>query len=232
MRMLLVAPIKDSSGGMAQYPPMGLGYLATALKKAGHEPVILDCVLEGLDFNNFKEYISKHRFDVVGFNVFSLALKEVKKSLSIVKETVHDTITMVGGPHVSAVPEHALTFLPEADYGFKGEAEIGLPQLLTALEKKEFNKFSEIPGLIWRNGGKVCVNSQTYINNLDELGFPDWELIKLDRYYRYGTSITKDSAPVISTRGCPFRCNFCSAWISAGRKIRRRSIEHIMQEMD
>lgn len=232
MRMLLVAPIKDSSNRMAQYPPLPLGYLATALRKAGHEPAILDCVVEEFNFDNFREYIRKCQFDVIGFTVFSLALKEVKKSLSIVKEVAPHTVTIIGGAHVSGIPEHAMNFLSEADYGFKGEAEIGLPEFLTALENKDFDRFPEIPGLIRREGSKILVNPQAYCENLDVLGFPAWDLIQPDRYYRYGSSITKYSTPIISTRGCPFRCTFCSAWIIAGRKVRHRSIEHIMQEVD
>ncbi len=232
MKMLLVAPIKDSGNRMAQYPPLPLGYLATALRNNGHKADILDCVAEEFTFRDFEKFVVGGCFDIIGFTVFSLALKEVKRSLEIVKEVAPDTVTIVGGAHVSGAPAHAMEFLAKADYGFKGEAEIGLPKLLDSLDGQNFSRFPEIPGLIWRDGKKIFVNQQIHCKDLDELGFPAWDLIKPEKYYRYGSSITKYSTPIISTRGCPYKCSFCSAWITAGRKVRRRSISHIMEEME
>ncbi len=135
MQVLLVAPPKHSYWGLAQYPPVGLGYLATAAGKYGYRLRILDCVKEKFSQDNFSGFLQKNKFDVIGITVWSLALAEVKLCLQAIKRIAPETITVIGGPHPSALPEQSLRFFPEADFAFRGEAEIGFPELLRCLEQ-------------------------------------------------------------------------------------------------
>lgn len=232
MKILLVAPSKDSSAGLAQFPPIGLGYVASALRGAGYEDVrILDCLLERLDFNGFEEYLRKWRPDCVGINSWSLSVKEVDRSLKIVKRAVPSAITIIGGPHPSALGDRAMEYFTEADYGFRGEAEIGAPMLIDYISGRSSVKLSEVPGLMWREAGAVRTNPQSLEKDLDRLAPPSWDLMDPRRYASSGTLIQKHTACIITTRGCPFPCTFCSAHIIAGKEIRKRTAENVIGEM-
>ena len=104
--------------GLAQYPPVGLGYLATAARKVGHEVSILDCVKERMNFSDFRNFIRENEFEVIGLTVWSLALKQVKESLKVIKELQPKAITILGGPHPSALPEKTMAFFPATDFSF------------------------------------------------------------------------------------------------------------------
>lgn len=217
--------------GIAQYPPVGLGYLATAARKFGHEVKILDCVKERMDINAFTSFVKKENFDIAGFTVWSLALNELKESLKIIKRLKPKAITIVGGPHPSAVPDKTMEFFSEADFGFKGEGEIGFPRFLEAIENKKTD-FSQIPGLIWRANNKIITNEPRLSKDLDSLGLPSWDLINPKSYFMPGSLIGRDTAVLTCTRGCPYSCTFCAVWIIAGKKIRKRSIQNILEEID
>lgn len=231
MKVLLVAPIKENFMGWATFPPVGLGYIATALRKDSHEVEILDCIKEKFTQNDFRNYVETKKPDAVGFTVFSLALEEVKESLATIKRISPDTLTMVGGPHPSALPEKVLCHLKDADYAFKGEAEMGVPALLQHHRHKK-KDLSGVPGLIWRtDNGKIKVNDQILISNLDSLGFPAWDLIRPREYYTPGSIITRNTAALFTTRGCPYYCTFCSVHTITTRNIRKRSVDHVLEEM-
>lgn len=233
MKILLVAPAKDSSSGLAKFPPIGLGYVASALRRAGFDDVtILDCLLEGMGIAAFEEYLKRTRPDVVGINSWSLSVNDVARSLEAVKRVDPLITTVIGGPHPSALGEKSLEALGLADYGFKGEGEKGVPMLMEYLEGKPGMTLRSIPGLMWREGNRTMSNPQFFEEDLDSLGFPSWDLISLERYAATGSLVQKKTACIITTRGCPFPCTFCSAFITAGRVVRRRSIGNIMAELN
>ena len=226
----MIAPIKNSYMGVAQYPPVGLGYLATAAIRAGHQVKILDCVKEHMDLRGFRDFIKKEDFDIAGFTLWSLALTEVKQSIKIIRQEKPQAKIILGGPHPSALPEKTLEFFPEVDFAFKGEGEIGFPQLLDSLEKQ--GELSFVPGLVYRGKDRIITNPPKIAEDLDSLGFPSWDLLNPRSYFKAGSLIGRDTAVLTCTRGCPYQCSFCSAWIIAGRKIRKRSIENIIEEID
>lgn len=231
MRILLVAPVKDSSAGLAQFPPIGLGYLASSLRSRGYEDVeILDCVLEGLDLNGFERRLKRLKPDVVGINSWSLSVLDVDRSLKSVKRIFPSAVTVIGGPHPSALGEKSMRYFKEADYGFKGEAEAGVVLLMDHLSGRG-GSLEKIPGLMWREGGRVRANARHFEKDLDRIEFPSWDLIQPERYAASGTLIRKKTACIVTTRGCPFPCTFCSANITAGRELRRRSTENVLEEM-
>ena len=231
MKILLVFPIRSKNRTINLVPPLGLGYIATALLGKGHEVNILDCVKEGFDLASFKKYIEDYNPDVVGFTVFSSDLESVKESLNIVKGINPLIITIVGGLHPSGDPHGVLGYLP-ADFGFSGEGEIGIGELI---DKRFANDLSDIPGLIWRVNGEIRVNDPYFEPDIDSFGFPAWDLIRPQDYNGIPNGMfSKKSpfAPIIATRGCPYPCTFCAAKKVAGKNIRKRSIKNILQEIE
>lgn len=231
MKILLVNPINRYA--YQSNPDLGLGYLATALKKVNHNVLILDCINNRFTFEKFEEYINSSDFDVVGFKIFSTDLASARKCLQIVKRHNSNTIIIVGGIHPSILPQETLEYFSEADFAFRGEAEIGLPKLVNKLPKLDKEEKSIIPGLIWRNNSKIISNPPMLIENLDSLGMPDWNLIDPRNYNFQSSYFTKSKtvAPLIMTRGCPYCCTFCSCHAVTGRKIRTHSVNYIIDEM-
>lgn len=231
----MVKPVTPGEKILNCIPPIGLGYLATALRQTGLlEVKILDCVKEKLDYRSFRQEVKKYRPDVVGFQVFSQDLASLKQSLEIVKKINSRIVTIAGGPHPSGLPAETLEQLADLDFVFCGEAEMGLPKLLKNIARKSF--YREIPGLGWRNKkGKITINSQTFVTDLDGLGFPAWDLLKPQEYPDAPQGVIfRDSpvAPIMATRGCPFSCTFCAGWTVTGKRIRQRSIDNVLAEIE
>jgi anaerobic magnesium-protoporphyrin IX monomethyl ester cyclase len=148
MKILLVNPITRNIS--LSSPDLGLGYLASALKKENHQVQIIDCVNLKLTFKIFEDYLASFDFDVIGFRVFSTDLLSVKKSLLIVRNMRPDVKIILGGAHPSYFPEQTLQYFEEADYAIRGEAEKGLANLIRNLSNSDIIQPENIPGLIWR----------------------------------------------------------------------------------
>jgi radical SAM superfamily enzyme YgiQ (UPF0313 family) len=137
-----------------------------------------------------------------------------------------DCRIVVGGPHVSATKAHVLEHTA-ADFAVKGEGELTLLELCHALNEGD-SDYSNIQGLLWRTDNRIVENEdRPLINELDELPFPAYELFELKKYLCY---IDKQM-PIITSRGCPYRCVFCAVILSFGRKFRARSPENIISEI-
>ncbi len=210
-----------------------MGYLARALEKENHKVDILDCVNLRLTFKEFENYIAGIDFDVIGFRVFSTDLFSVKKSLLIVKKRCPDVKIILGGAHPSAFPEQTLQYFEEADFAIRGEAEKGLSDLIRNFSNPDIVQKENIPGLIWRERGKIKSNPPVFPEDLDSLGSPDWNLINPCNYHFQTSYLTKSKivAPLIMTRGCPYRCTFCSCRSVTGHQIRSHSVSYIIEEI-
>jgi anaerobic magnesium-protoporphyrin IX monomethyl ester cyclase len=234
MKILLVQPVKDKRHTLNLMPPLGLGYLASSVRP-GHDVKILDCVKENFNMAEFKVYIEKNAPDVVGFTAFSCDLDSVKKSIKVAKEINPGIITVAGGPHPSGDPEGTMRYIDFLDFVLAGEAENGFPLFIEQLSKEpQERNFKDIPGLVWRENGKINSNPKIFVENLDTIKFPSWDLLGLDKYKGVPNGVfTKQYpfAPIIVTRGCPYLCTFCSAHNIVGRKLRYRSIDNVMEEI-
>ena len=231
MKVLLVNPITRNIS--LSSPDLGLGYLAKALERENHPVYILDCVNLRLTFKNFEDYIASFDFDVIGFKVFSTDLFSVKKSLLIVKKRRPDAKIILGGAHPSAFPEQTLQYFEEADFAIRGEAETGLADLISNFSKLDIVRKTQIPGLIWRNSGEIISNPPIFPEDLDSLGYPDWDLINPSNYPFQTSYLTKSKivAPLLMSRGCPYQCTFCSCRSVTGHKIRSHSVSYIIEEI-
>jgi len=230
MKVLLVRPISST---YIISPPVGLGYLATALRKAGHHPEILDCVRSKFNFKDFEKFLKEKKPDAVGFQVWSCDVENVKKSLNIVKSVNSKIITVIGGAHPSGVGSESLADFKETDFVFKGEGEVGLPLLIDSLNGKNIS-LERIPGLIWREKGTVKSNQPVFIDDLDSFGLPAWDLIDPRTYPKaphQGFMKAHPTAPIVTTRGCPYPCTFCATRTISGMKIRRRTIDNVIGEI-
>lgn len=235
MKVLLAVPPRRKENIFHIVPPLGLGYLSKVLKKENVDVALVNCVKDGLDPASFVRNVLELKPDIVGYQVFSSDIGPVREALAVVRSRAPRIVQLVGGYHPSCVPEMAMTtHFPDADFGFAGEAELGLPALAGMLERGEHG-YDGVPGLLWRRDGKLVVNAPRFCDDLDGLGMPDWDLINPLDYQRTLQTIMVKAmpvAPIVATRGCPFRCTFCAAHNINGRRVRGRSAENVVTEMD
>jgi radical SAM superfamily enzyme YgiQ (UPF0313 family) len=226
MRFLLLSPWKIGVSYFIESPPVGLGYLATALRKLGQEVDIKDCIIEKWDNPRTIEYIKEYNPDIVGINLFSSALRTVKELTVMIKQLPCPPMVILGGPHCSGVPEDVLPYFTDVDYAFQGECEIAIGEFIEMLNRKRSKP--EVTGMIWRAGEKIIINPYLQYDKIEEFGFPAWDLIDPRKYYSQVT-IGPNCINLHMSRGCPFSCRFC---VKLGTKVRMRSLEHVWSEME
>jgi radical SAM superfamily enzyme YgiQ (UPF0313 family) len=257
---LIQPPIQDFYQTSIRTQPIGLAYLAASLQKNGHEIGILDgqtgrkksipipsdlsYLRDFYPFDNrspFKLYSGYYHFgmgweeirkkiedskaDVFGISSnFTPYHEEALKIARMIKEWDEKKIVVMGGAHASCDPEGVLKS-PWVDYVVMGEGEIRFPLLLEAIEK---GGIEEIDGIGFRRNGEIRTNPlETFVQDLDHLPHPARELLNLDRYRMR----KKRSTMIITSRGCPHRCAYCSTHLVMGDSFRKRSPETILQEM-
>ena len=227
MKILLVAPPKKGLYGSEKFPPIGLGYLATALKKVDCTVDIKDCLILEWNVSRLLDYIVDTSPQLVGVTLFSQAFTSVHEILRGAKAINPKIVTVVGGPHPTSMPEKVLEQLPEADFAVNGEGELTISQLIRKL-RGECIAYRDIPGLIWRERGKCFFNLKHEHEHLDDFGMPEWDLINPNLYNKNSVNIEAKACVIHTSRGCPFLCRFC---VRLGKRLRHRSIENIYAEM-
>ena len=152
----------------------------------------------------------------------------------ITKTINPEIITIAGGAHPSVLPEFALQD-PNLDFVVLGEGEHSIRELVTAISNNP-ESFSSIDGIGYRSGGTVRINPKTrFIEDLDSLPFPAWHLMNVDHYFGLDICHGKRNCTrffsIITSRGCPARCVFCTAYNVWGRRYRARSVGKVVEEI-
>jgi len=216
-RVLLIAPPSSSYLGAVR-PPTGLGYLAQSLLEAGIKYAVEDMRVRGR-LSALRRKIRAFQPDLIGVSLVSLEYKRSYELIRHIKEYYPRASIVVGGPHVSALRESVLEECRDIDLGVIGEAE----RALVALCKGD-SPLEEISGLLYRRDGAVASGPEReLIMDLDSIPFPRYIHFDFKRY-------TKD-IPLITSRGCPYRCIFCPHSIMAS-KFRARSAANVADEME
>lgn len=182
----------------------------------------------GMGRNEIRRAIEKTEPEVVGISSsFTPYHGEALEIARIVKEWEPRTTVVMGGAHVSCDPEGVLR--DEAvDYAVLGEGEDRFPLLLDKLARSRLQTLHEIDGLGYRKGAKLRINPvEHYIEDLDRLPFPARHLLDLDRYRLNRLRSTM----LITSRGCPQGCAYCSVHRVMGTQFRVRAPEEVAREI-
>ncbi|MCX5677931.1 MAG: radical SAM protein [Candidatus Omnitrophica bacterium] len=235
-RVLLVKPISQYCYTIA--PNLGLGYLASVLRNAGHDVTFLDCDKERLSLEGFADRLKGEVYDVIGFQLYTNGLYTARKQLEIARQRMKEALIIVGGPHATGDPHQTLAFLKDADLAVLGEGENIIDKIagLKRSDVKDTSVLANLSNIAYRNAaGAVCVNPIRNIGDLDSLPMPAWELMDPRRYPEapHGTFARSfPIAPIITSRGCPYSCTFCASFRIHGRKMRRRSSAAVLDEIE
>jgi radical SAM superfamily enzyme YgiQ (UPF0313 family) len=239
MKILLQVPLPGLLDLPPRLPDLGLGYLAKALKKGGHDVHLLSWNT-ALDGPGYRAFLKDLAPEAVGVKVFTKDVRGAYETLNLAREALPGCMTLVGGPHVSAEdPDEIFMDFPAADYAFQGEAEEGLPALLSLVEQKgkegpKDDVLAAVPGLVWKTAAGVRHNPPGFHPDLDDYGAPDWDLQPLTAFDLCRLGKREESPmmlPIAATRGCPGRCSFCCAARANGSKVRARSADSLMKEI-
>lgn len=230
--------------------PLGISYLGAYLERHGYEVELCDSLIEGFDHSEYlygdfirygltiaqiKARIQKFQPDVVGVScLFTIMAQSAYEICRITKELNPDIVTIMGGAHPSSMTEDVLS-QGCIDFVVPGEGEITLLKLLGAIQNGQNLRY--IQGIAFLQNGHVQRTPVSdFLMNLDELPMPARHLLPMDEYFKknrpHGTATKYDhSTPIITSRGCPAKCTFCSIHTVWGREFRGRSGKNVVEEL-
>lgn len=197
--------------GFQFYPPMGLNYLAAGLERRGISVRIIDLGIDPVSTDQLCDTAARERARVIGFSAVSPQVHNATRFMRAVRNRFGSEVSIaLGGYHVSNDP----TFIdrhPEVDFAVVGDGDITFLDLVERVLGGE-----QVKGTF----------SGEMIKSLDDLPWPAYHLTPLERYKEIGLT----RYPTLATRGCPFRCVFCSR-SAMSSKVRFRSVDGILEEM-
>lgn len=237
--VMLVSP---SSRAGYRWPPLGLGYIAAYLEKHGHETSITDIKVPWINRSSRKikdeilRQVTSENPKFVGFPCVATEVPEVLELSASIKKELPDATIFVGGPHATVRP-HDLLFGDSnhngVDFVVIGEAEKTVLELVeSSTEPKK-----DIPGLAFRGKSGVVVKTspRPLIEDLDELPFPAYDKLPMDFYAEPQGGLIRgvwiSGTTVLTARGCPYGCTYCSSRNIFGRKVRFRSATNLADEL-
>lgn len=212
-------------------PPLGLAYLASYIRRAGFDPMIVDLNVDDFSDEVLTELVVRERPLAVAVSFMTNQYGESLRLAALVKAASSSTPVIVGGPHVSALPEEILKQCPAIDFSVIGEGEVTFGELLGALAAGQ-KRYHHIDGICFRdNGSIVKTGPRALIEDVDALAFPAWDLVRLEKYSVFSIDQGK-TFPLLSSRGCPSQCIFCDSHTIFGRRFRARSARNIFSEIE
>lgn len=216
--------------GEESIPGMGVLMLAAVARARGYRVHLVDAKQVGTSVEDACRAVLALQPDYLGLSATTISVCNAARIAAQVKAQAPGVVTIVGGPHVSAIPERTLEVFPAFDYGIAGEGEVSLFELLECLEHGR--PVDRVAGAVYRDGGRPRANPRApYIDDLDALPMPAWDLLP-DFPHRFRPSILSHPqtpvASLITSRGCPFSCTFCDRSTS-GRRGRMHSVEGVVR---
>jgi anaerobic magnesium-protoporphyrin IX monomethyl ester cyclase len=228
MKVLLIVYDNDS---YIHYFPLGLAYIASVLRNAGHKVEIYNQDVHHYPEEHLTEYLKKNKFDIIGINVIA-GYYQYRKLLRIseaINRVPNRPTYVLGGHGPSPEPEYFLK-KTKADFVVIGEGENTIIELLGAIEKKKDLK--KVDGIAYLDNNKLIkTKPRELIKDVDSIPFPAWDLFPMDYYtlIRMPHTENKDRVfPVLSGRGCHFKCNFC---YRLDKGFRPRSAKSVVDEI-
>lgn len=233
MKVLFVNPPQTASkykfmGVIA--PPLGIAYMAGVLQENNIDVEILDASAEDMDFKDVEKELLKRKPDLVALTALTPTIERALETAQVVKETLPDSIVVMGGYHPTFNFIETLED-ENVDIVIRGEGEYIMLNLVQALENQ--SSLHDVKGIVFedKNSKEIVVNPEApLIQDLDELPFPALNLLPMKKYRLL--DMDTHMTTMITTRGCPMQCSFCSSAAMHGKKIRERSVENIVDEIE
>ena len=231
--VLIRSPITfpvDAFHGHEGVPPLGLAYLAGSLKAEGHQVTCIDglgeqpnhftklpelnLMINGLTADEVVQRIPGDAAAIAFSTMFTNEWLYSSHTLSLLRARFPELPIIVGGEHITADFHQSMADCPAIDVAVMGEGEETLVDLLQTLG--EGKPLDGVRGIVFRgpDGGLTQTETRARITKLDAIPWPDWGVIPLEHYLDRGLgddTMGKRSIPMLASRGCPYRCTFCSS---------------------
>lgn len=229
--VFLVSPPYGSSYGKGSrrqkhgLPPLGLASINAYVKSRGYSTKFIDLAFCDLSDEDVAQLVKRERPRAVGITAVTTQIVPAVRLAQCIKRAAPSVLTVLGGPHPAALPELSIQY-PGIDLVVAGEGELAMCEIL------EDRDYRDILGLCWIEDGAVRRNQQREpLAPLDDVPAPDYDGLDIDSY-RHIFELSGPAMPVMSGRGCPFRCNFCASDVVTNERTSRylspkRFVDHI-----
>jgi anaerobic magnesium-protoporphyrin IX monomethyl ester cyclase len=217
-----------------KWPPLGLLYLASSLREERDDQVVVcDAFCANMSVEDLVGRVIKEKPDVIGLNCSTHTFLQAVEVLRRTREALPESTIVLGGYHATFATENILKGYRFIDFIIRGEAEKSFVKLLAHLE--EGTEPEDVEGVSYLKGEALIERPICLIHDLDALPFPDRRMLGEIRYgYTHrGIPLTFGKFTTISSsRGCPFRCTYCSCAAFSLNQWRPRSPENVVEEME
>jgi anaerobic magnesium-protoporphyrin IX monomethyl ester cyclase len=225
LRVLLIDPKINLPIDVRNSPSLGLAYLAAVSEQRGDQVRVLDMQVEDVQL---PQVVSQFPPDVVGITATTVQIESAWRVARELKQVTKAAVVL-GGPHPTVLPAESVE-RPEVDFVVRGEGESTWRELSDHLEKHE--SVADVAGITYRQNGEVVHSpDRPVIEDVDSIPFPAFHLFRMEHYSNLQPTlddIDGPSYPLLSSRGCPYRCNYCSQILPRG--WRARSPESVISE--
>jgi len=225
-KILLITPDSKTFYGNPRYPAAGISMIGAVLLKSGHQVHGLDMRFSGVSDEILVKKIHDFQPEIIGFSVTNWDVLEAVRLARKIKSMLPDIYVIFGGPQVTLCPKETLRY-SEIDFLVLGEGEITIIELIACLENKR--PISEVKGIAFRDEdlNPVITDRRPLIKDLSRLPLPAYELFDPPAY----RAADELRLGIMSSRGCPYQCIFCTGRKVMGRQMRRRSPIDVVSEM-
>jgi anaerobic magnesium-protoporphyrin IX monomethyl ester cyclase len=223
---------REKRKALGSFPPLGMLYVASVLEEKGIEISALDQAAKGFTVDETVNWIEKENPDILGFSTFSTSGRTAALISAEVKKKNPNLIIVFGNYYATFNSERILKKYPAVDIAVRGEGENTTIELVDYLKRGDDLK--RVHGITFRNKNSIISTPERpLIKDLDSLPFPDRDLVDADYHSLIaGTNVApKKFTSIVSSRGCVYRCRFCSCTQFARNIWRPRSVKNTMDEL-
>jgi radical SAM superfamily enzyme YgiQ (UPF0313 family) len=216
--------------------PLGVLYIAAVLKHNGFDVSVVDADVDGLTVEEIVERCLAEEPDLVGFSAMTPQLITALQAAALIKQTRPETVVVLGGAHFDSTHEDTYEMADCFDFIVYGEGEYPLLEVAQSLDehgREHLHRCLEgVGNVIFKNAdGNIVKNERRpFLTGLDDLPTVDYDMIDVQRY-SIPTMAGRYVISMMLSRGCPFRCTFCDAPITMGKKLRFWSLERIIKDL-
>lgn len=224
---------REKRKAFGSFPPLGILYIGTILENMGVEVSLLDQPAQGFSVEDTVKWIQKENPDILGFSTFAGSGRTAALISEKIKAVNPDITVVFGNYYATFNAERVLKKYSSVDIIVRGEGENTVVELLNCL--KNGDELKKVKGITYRSGeGIISTPDQPLIKDLDALPFPNRKLLNVEYHSVIAGSVAapKRFTSVVSSRGCVFRCRFCSCTQFARNLWRPRSVENTLKELN
>lgn len=218
-------------------PPIGLMYIGAWLREKliGANIKIIDGRKDMLRSDNIGSILKEYKPDIIGISSMNIESQQAHIFAGVARKLYPSCCIVMGGAYSTVNPEYILED-KNINFAVIGEGERVMERLIKSISSGY--RISMIDGLCLRKNGRIVINRPVeFIEDLDSIPFPSWDLIDTEAYFKYYRStgahifgFHRRCVPILTSRGCHFSCTYCLKIF--GKEVRYRSAENIVSEIN